>query len=160
MKLIQKGYKHEETFPLPCSYENGVLKYSEQWAGEMVCKAYGHDTDNYYLNKSTLELYYQPTKKLRFKVAEVNYESYFTDIKGTDWEQEWLDMYGDIEPDESPEDYEMYNLTLYHYDHPSLRSLQLNKKNKLNGINTEEYIQDIMEEIEREDKKDDDDFLY
>ena len=46
------------------------------------------------------------------------------------------------------------NLTLFHYDHPACRS-RLIEDGRLKGLNSEEYIQDIMEKIEREDYEDD-----
>ena len=96
---------------------------------------------------------------MRFKVAEITYESYFTDIQGREWEEEFKDTWFDLnqggDGTNGPEDYEMYNLTLFHYDHPALKSKLLDKNGKLRGINSEEYLKGIMEKIEREDYDDD-----
>ena len=97
---------------------------------------------------------------MRFKVAEITYESFFTDIQGKDWEDDWLETWVQINKGESndmgnPQDYEMYNLTLFHYDHPALKSQLLDKNGKLRGINSEEYLKGIMEKIEREDYEND-----
>ena len=43
-------------------------------------------------------------------------------------------------------------MTIYHYDHPALKSKLLDNKCRLNGINSHEYIKDIMEKIERGEK--------
>ncbi len=84
------------------------------------------------------------------------------DIKGQEWEEEWLNTYNDINESEetpsSPEQYEIYNLTLFHYNHPLLKSKLLDEKNSLKGINSEEYIKEIMKKIEREDLDDDDSY--
>lgn len=102
---------------------------------------------------------------MRFKIAEITYESYFTDIKGTSWEEEWKDTWFDMnkgtdgDGTDGPEDYEIYNLTLFHYDHPACKS-NLIKRGKLKGLNSEEYIKDIMERMEREDFGLDDDDPY
>ena len=160
MRTILKGYKVDETFPLPCYTKGGVLKYDAKWADDLVCRCYGTDTSKYEIHESTLELYYIVSKKMRFKVAEITYESFFTDIQGKDWEDDWLETWVQINKGESndmgdPQDYEMYNLTLFHYDHPALKSQLLDKNGKLRGINSEEYLKGIMEKIEREDYEDD-----
>tara|TARA_R110002020_G_scaffold73389_3_gene188038 strand:- start:418 stop:717 length:300 start_codon:yes stop_codon:yes gene_type:complete len=98
---------------------------------------------------------------MRFKVAAVEYESYYTDIKGRDWEEEWLETWKDMD-DSSPEEYEMYNITVYHYNHPSLKSNLILSGGKLKGVNGEEYVKGLMERIQREeeDEEDDDDIYY
>tara|TARA_Y100001938_G_C8068850_1_gene421897 strand:+ start:1263 stop:1772 length:510 start_codon:yes stop_codon:yes gene_type:complete len=165
MRTVSKGFKHEETFPLPVWHdEKAVLQYDSNWADEMVCKAYGNDTEKYEINPSTLELFYKVSNKMRFKVAEISYESYFTDIKGQEWEKEWMETWVGINDENkneglsthSPDEYEMYNLTLYHFDHPALKSNLLQKDGKLKGIDGEEYIKGIMEKLEREDEDEDD----
>ena len=128
MRTIQKGYKHSETIPLPCYTKKDVLKYDAKWADDLVMRCYGQDVAKYEINESTLELYYIVSDKMRFKVAEITYESYFTDIKGQEWEDEWLKMYEDIDNETNPEDYEMYNITIFHFNHRSLKSKQLNQK--------------------------------
>ena len=153
MRTIKGGYKHTETFPLPCWRDsNKVLQYDSTWADELVCRIYGEDQTKYEVHPSTLELYYNVSKKMRFKVAEITYESYYTDIKGQEWEQEWMDTWVDINKSEGSngkaEDYEMYNLTLFHYDHPALKS-KLLQDGELKGINSYEYIKGVMERIER-----------
>ena len=52
----------------------------------------------------------------------------------------------------------MYNITLFHYDHPALKSQLLGKNGELRGINSEEYLKGIMEKIERDDFDDDDEY--
>ena len=165
MRTIKNGYKHSETLPLPVWHdESKVLQYDSHWADELVCSAYGDDRDKYELNNSTLELYYLVSDKMRFKVAVVEYESYYTDIKGRDWEEEWLETWNDLEKDSSPEDYEMYNLTVYHYNHPSLKSNLILSNGKLKGVNGEEYVKGLMARLEREDvedeEEDEDDSYY
>ena len=159
MRTIQKGYKHSETIPLPCYTKKDVLKYDAKWADDLVMRCYGQDVAKYEINESTLELYYLVSDKMRFKVAEITYESYFTDIQGQEWEEEfkdtWFDMNQGGDGTNGPEDYEIYNLTLFHYDHPALKSQLLDKNGKLRGINSEEYLKGIMEKIEREDYDDD-----
>tara|TARA_Y100001938_G_scaffold68565_1_gene95158 strand:- start:18 stop:548 length:531 start_codon:yes stop_codon:yes gene_type:complete len=164
MRTIQKGFKHEETIPLPSYIKKGVLKYDSKWADDLVCRCYGDDVTKYEINESTLELYYLVSNKMRFKVAEITYESYFTDIKGTAWEEDWKDTWFDMMQGgntgaDSPEDYEMYNLTLYHYDHPACKS-NLIQEGELKGLNSTEYLNDIMERIEREEYEEDDDDPY
>ena len=162
MRTIKNGYKHSETLPLPVWHdESKVLQYDSHWADELVCSAYGDDRDKYELNNSTLELYYLVSDKMRFKVAAVEYESYYTDIKGRDWEEEWLETWKDMD-DSSPEEYEMYNITVYHYNHPSLKSNLILSGGKLKGVNGEEYVKGLMERIQREeaDEEDDDDIYY
>lgn len=161
MRTIKKGFKREETLPLPVwRDENDVLQYDSDWADKLICQAYGDDQTKYEVQPSTLELYYIVSDKMRFKVAQITYESYFTDIKGQEWEKEWMETFNEISGTEgkkmSAEQYEMYNLTLYHYNHPSLKSNFLDDKNNIKGINTEEYIKDIMDKIEREDFDEDD----
>ena len=163
MRTILNGYKVDETFPLPCYTKEGVLKYDAKWADDLVCRCYGTDTSKYEINESTLELYYIVSNKMRFKVAEITYESYFTDIQGREWEEEfkdtWFDLHQGGDGRNGPEDYEMYNLTLFHYDHPACRS-RLIEDGRLKGLNSEEYIKDIMERIEREDYGEDEDDDY
>lgn len=163
MRTIQKGYKHSETIPLPCYTKKDVLKYDAKWADDLVMRCYGQDTAKYEINESTLELYYLVSDKMRFKVAEITYESYFTDIQGKEWEEEfkdtWFDMNQGGDGTNGPEDYEIYNLTLFHYDHPACRS-RLIEDGRLKGLNSEEYIKDIMERIEREDYGEDEDDDY
>jgi hypothetical protein len=154
MRTITGSFKQAETFPLPCwQDDNKVLQYDSDWADELVCRSYGDEQDKYEVHPSTLVLYYKVSEKLRFRVAQITFESYFTDIKGQDWEKEWLETWDDICAEEgkghSPENYEMYNMTLYHYNHPSLKSKLLDKNNRLKGFNSNEYIKDIMEKIER-----------
>lgn len=159
MRTIEKGFKQEETMPLPVWRDDDkVLQYDSSWADDMVCKVYGDDKEKYEVNPSTLELFYLVSNKMRFKVAEITYESYFTDIKGQEWEDEWLKMYGDIDKETNPEDYEMYNITIFHFNHRSLKSKQLNQKEELNGTDSTEYIKGLMEKMERED--DDEDTYY
>ena len=162
MRTILNGYKVDETFPLPCYTKEGVLKYDAKWADDLVCRCYGTDTSKYEINESTLELYYIVSNKMRFKVAEITYESYFTDIQGREWEEEfkdtWFDLHKGGDGRNGPEDYEMYNITLFHYDHPALKSQLLGKNGELRGINSEEYLKGIMEKIERDDFDDDDEY--
>lgn len=158
MRTITGSFKHDETFPLPCWHdENEILQYDTEWADELVSRCYGEDLNKYELNKSSLELYYLVSERMRFKIAEITYESYYTDIKGRDWEEDWLQTWADINKEEGgeendPEDYEMYNLTLFHYDHPALKS-NLLKNGKLKGINSQEYIKEIMKKIERGERE-------
>ena len=115
MKTITKGHKHEETIPLPVWHDdNGVLQYDSNWADELVCQCYGDDTDKYEIDPRSLELFYLVSPKMRFKIAEITYESYFTDIKGSEAEEEWLETFNEVDRDYSPEQYEMYNITIYH----------------------------------------------
>jgi hypothetical protein len=166
MKTITKGHKHEETIPLPVWHDdNGVLQYDSNWADELVCQCYGDDTDKYEIDPRSLELFYLVSPKMRFKIAEITYESYFTDIKGKEWEKEWLETWNNINEqnieDEldshDADEYEMYNLTLYHYNHPSLKSKLIKSSGELKGINGKEYFKGIIERLER---KDDDDLYY
>lgn len=147
MKTITNGYLQSETFPLPCQRnKKGVLYYDPEAANELVSSAYGSNINNYELNKNTLELYYRVSDKMKFKVAEINYESYFTDIKGTEWEDDMADMFED---QEEFEEYEIYNLTLFHYNHRALKSkFVVEGTNKLKKLKSSKYIQDIINRIE------------
>ncbi len=153
MRTISKSYKQEETLPLPVWHDDDrILQYDSEWADGLVCRAYGDETRKYEVHPSTLELYYNVSNKMRFKIADITYESYFTDIKGREWEEEWLETFQSVGGEDfPPEQYEMYNMTLYHYNHPSLKSNLLNSSNKLKGIKSEKYIKDLMRRIERED---------
>ena len=115
MKVIQNGYAHAETIPLPCLHDDdGVLQYSSEFADRLIAESYGDDADKYEVNPRTLELFYRISDKMKFKVAEVTYESYFTDIKGTNadaaFREAWLE---DLDATE-PEDYELYSITIFH----------------------------------------------
>ena len=154
MRTITGSFKHEETFPLPCwKDDRKVLQYDSNWADELVCRSYGEDQSKYELNQSTLELYYVVSEKMRFKVAEITYESYFTDIKGQDWEKEWLETWHIINKEEGtqnkPVDYEMYNMTIFHYSHPALKSALLDDEGNLRGIDSHEYIKNLMGKIDK-----------
>lgn len=153
MKTITNGYIQSETIPLPCQRnKKGVLYYDPEFANELVSNAYGSNIDNYEVDKNTLELYYRVSNKMRFKIAQIDYESYFTDIKGTEWELDMADMF---ESQEELEEYEIYNLTLYHYNHRALKSkFVVEGTNKLKKLKSSEYIKDIIDRIERgEDEK-------
>ncbi len=79
MRTIQKGFKQEETLPLPVwRDDNGVLQYDSEWADKLISSAYGDDNSKYEVQPSTLELYYIVSNKMRFKISQITYESYFT----------------------------------------------------------------------------------
>tara|TARA_Y100000296_G_C5170236_1_gene256900 strand:- start:1446 stop:1928 length:483 start_codon:yes stop_codon:yes gene_type:complete len=156
MKVIKKSFKHADTWPLPCWIdEDGVLQYDTNAADELVCMAYGNVAEKYELDPNTLELYYNISEKMKFKVAEITYESFFTDVlpQGKKVEKEfredWETMTTDDEIDMKPEDFEIYNLTLFHYDHPSLKSKMIKSKftSKSRGS---EYLNKLIERIKEE----------
>jgi len=60
---------------------------------------------------------------MRFKIGEITYESYFTDVRGRNGEKDWVLEWLDSGREDKPEDYEAYNLTVYLYDKPQLKSL-------------------------------------
>ena len=150
MKVIQNGYAHAETIPLPCLHDDdGVLQYSSEFADRLIAESYGDDADKYEVNPRTLELFYRISDKMKFKVAEVTYESYFTDIKGTNadaaFREAWLEDLDATEPD----DYELYSITIFHWNHRSLKSNLIDKPiNKLKGLKSSKYIKGIIENIE------------
>ena len=149
MKVIYNGAPQIETIPLPCYHDdNGVLQYDSEFADRLVIEAYGDEVTKYTTNKQSLELFYKVSDKLRFRIAEITYESYFTDIQGQEWESEFNEMYGG-EGDE-PEDYEIYNLTVYHFNHKSLKSNLISRAtNKLKAMKSKKYIKEVIERIER-----------
>ena len=151
MKVIYNGAPHVETIPLPCYHDdNGVLQYDSEFADRLVIEAYGDEVTKYSTNKQTLELFYKVSDKLRFRIAEITYDSYFTDIQGQEWEEEFNEMF-DGEEDEA-EDYEIYNLTVYHFNHKSLKSNLINRAtNKLKAMNSKKYIKEVIESIERQE---------
>ena len=58
MKTIKKGYKQEESLPLPVWHDdNNVLQYDSQWADDLICSAYGDNKGKYEVQPSTLELF-------------------------------------------------------------------------------------------------------
>ena len=148
MKTISNSAAEVETLPLPCNRDKkGVLQYDADFADSLIMEAYGDDTSKYELDKQTLQLYYKTSLKLRFKIAEINYESYFTDIKGQDWEGEFSEMF---DSQEELEDYEIYNITLFHYNHKSLKSNLIEAAtNKLKEMKSRKHIEQIIENIER-----------
>lgn len=149
MKVIYNGAPHVETIPLPCYHDNnGVLQYDSEIADKLVIEAYGDEVTKYATDKQTLELFYKVSDKLRFRIAEITYESYFTDIQGQEWESEFNEMYGG--EDDEPEDYEIYNLTVYHFNHKSLKSNLISRAtNKLKAMKSKKYIKEVIERIER-----------
>ena len=74
MRTIQKGYKHEETIPLPCYTKKDVLKYDAKWADDLVMRCYGQDTAKYEINESTLELYYIVSGEAKFEDEKGEYK--------------------------------------------------------------------------------------
>ena len=158
MKVIRKSFKHEDTWPLPCwNDEDGVLQYDTNAADGLVCMAYGDEADKYELDTNTLELYYNISEKMKFKVAEVTYESFFTDVvpQGAKAEKEfrknWETMADEEEDfDLEPEDFEIYNLTLFHYDHPSLKSNMIKTNGRIKGLNGEKYLTNLVKKIKEE----------
>ena len=156
MRIIKNTYKHAETFPLPCWHDDeGILQYDSEVADALVIEAYGEDGEKYDINKNTLELYYKATPKTQFKIAEITYESFFTDVAMKDAEterdfrQEWSQATVNHEDAPDPEDFEIYNITIFHYNHKSLESNQIDPNtNKLTGINTEQYIKSIIKGIQ------------
>ncbi|MBC8395316.1 MAG: hypothetical protein H8E05_01345 [Bacteroidetes bacterium] len=160
MRIIKNGAKHIETLPLPCwRDEEGVLQYDSEWADDLVVRAYGDDIDKYEINTSTLELFYKVSNKTKYRIAKIDYESFYTDIKGSEYEADFLEMYHNQGQDETlgelevAEDYEIYNLTLYHFDNKSIKSTFIDEKSKkLKGINTEEYIKQIMKMLKKNEQ--------
>ncbi len=151
MRIIKNGAIQTETLPLPCWRDDeGVLQYDSEFADELIVAAYGEDTSKYVIDNNTLELFYQATDKTQYKIAQIEYESYFTDIKGTPAEKEFIDIYsgGHHHSEETVEDYEIYNITLYHFNKPSIKSNFIDPKtNKLQGVDTKEYYKEIMKKI-------------
>ena len=149
MKVIHNGAPHVESIPLPCYHnDSGVLQYDSEFADKLVIEAYGDEVDKYTTDKQTLELFYKVSDKLLFRIAEITYESYFTDIQGQEWEEEFNEMYSGEEED--VEDYEIYNLTIYHFNHKSLKSNLINRAtNILKGMKSKKYIKEVIERIER-----------
>ena len=149
MRVIYNGAPHVETIPLPCYHDdNGVLQYDSEFADKLVIEAYGDEVTKYATDKQTLELFYKVSDKLRFRIAKITYDSYFTDIQGQEWEEEFNEMYGG-DADEA-EDYEIYNLTVYHFNHKSLKSNLISRAtNKLKAMKSKKYIKEVIERIER-----------
>ena len=151
MKVIRNNAPHIETLPMPCYHDdNGVLQYDSEFADRLVIEAYGDDESKYTTDKQTLELFYKVSDKLRFRIAEITYESYFTDIQGQQWEGEFNEMYGG--EGDAPEDYEIYNITIYHFNHKSLKSNLISRAtNKLKAMKSKKYIKEVIERIERQE---------
>jgi len=123
MRTIRNGYFAAETFTMPCEKVDGVLHYISEYADDLIVKAYGERYNKYKLDSNTLELFYLVSDKMRFKIGEISYESYFTDIRGREGEKEWVMDWVEAGHDGKPTDYEAYNLTIYLYDKPQLKSL-------------------------------------
>ena len=123
MRTIRNGYFAAETFTMPTENVDGVLHYISEYADDLIIKAYGEHYDKYKLDINTLELFYLVSDKMRFKIGEITYESYFTDIRCRDGEKDWVMNWLDNDYPGKPEDYEAYNLTVYLYDKPQLKSL-------------------------------------
>ena len=123
MRTIRNGYFTAETFTMPCEKVDGVLHYISEYADDLIVKAYGERYNKYKLDSNTLELFYLVSDKMRFKIGEITYESYFTDIRGREGEKEWVMDWVEAGHDGKPTDYEAYNLTVYLYDKPQLKSL-------------------------------------
>jgi|TARA_R110000824_G_scaffold73233_2_gene186586 hypothetical protein len=153
MRIIKNGAAREETLPLPCyPDDDGVLQYDSEFADDLIIAAYGENASKYVMDSNTLELFYQATKNTRYRVARIEYESFFTDIKGTEEEGDflasWQDMDEEGDPETKPEDYEMYNLTLYHFNKPSIKSSFINSKsNKVKGMSSAEYFKAVIDKL-------------
>ena len=155
MRIIKNGYADAETFPLPCWHnKSGILQYSSEFADKLISQAYGDDPAKYEIDPRSLELFYIISDKMKFKIAEVTYESYFTDIKGKEFEAEFREMWSDDFEDPDPEGYEIYNITIYHYSHPSLKSNLIDSSGKLKGFESAKYIKSILKNLERRDEED------
>ena len=64
---------------MPTENVDGVLHYIS--VQTFNYPAYG-EHDKYKLDSNTLELFYLVSDKMRFKIGEISYEFYFTDIRG------------------------------------------------------------------------------
>jgi len=159
MRTIKNGAVSEETLPLPCyPDDNGVLLYDCGFADDLIVATYGDDTSKYDTDINTLELFYQATKNTRYRVAQIQYESFFTDIQGTEAEDDflasWRDMDEEGDPETRPEDYEMYNLTLYHFNKPSIKSRFLDSEtNKVRGMDSGEYFKAIIDKLREKEEE-------
>jgi hypothetical protein len=150
MRIIKNGAAHTETLPLPCwRDDHGVLQYDSEFADGLIIEAYGDDTTKYTTDINTLELFYQTTKNTQYRIAQIEYESFFTDIKGTLAEEEFVDVYDGVgDEDEGVEDYEIYSLILYHFNNRSIKSRFIDSRtNKLTGKSSKEYFMAIMKKI-------------
>ena len=153
MRIIKNGAASEETLPLPCfPDEDGVLQYDSEFADDLIIAAYGENTGKYVMDSNTLELFYQATKNTQYRVAQIEYQSFFTDIQGTEGEDEflasWEEMDEEGDPETKPEDYEIYNLTLYHFNKPSIKSRFIDSKsNKVRGMSSEEYFKAVIDKL-------------